>query len=293
MKAENKKTRTATSLEAETAHESSIMGSAHAPAPIDYRVERCMKNFQVPQEKIEELWRLFTRYVRDGKGYMMADDFFVDVIKVRRTGLTDSMFTLVETKSATQVTFGEFVEIICTFSCFEQTELMRYLFYILDQHKTGLVEINEFKHFLLGLWDHNVLSNFNVAMDYLHQLDDGDGVLNFKEMCALQSKYPNVFYPIYQMQTLVMQNTFGLYWWETHKARMAEEKQAKKLEELAQLKKKQKAAAKAENVNEDMVKKRMGVRYYLMPWKRVQERNRIAKIAAIESELEKKTKLKL
>lgn len=38
---------------------------------------------------------MFTRYVRDGKGYLMADDFFVDVIKVRRTGLTDSMFTLV------------------------------------------------------------------------------------------------------------------------------------------------------------------------------------------------------
>ncbi|RYH20180.1 hypothetical protein EON65_24280 [archaeon] len=138
-----------------------------------------------------------------------------------------------------------------------------------------------------------MLSNFHVAMEYLHQLDDGDGVLNFKEMCALQSKYPNVFYPIYQMQTAVMQNTLGLYWWETHKVKMAEERQAKKLEELAQLKKKQKAAAKAENVNEDMVKKRMGVRYYLMPWKRVQERNRIAKIAAIESELEKKTKLKL
>lgn len=32
------------------------------------------------------------------------------------------------------------VQVTCTFSCFEQTELLRYFFYILDTGKTGLVE---------------------------------------------------------------------------------------------------------------------------------------------------------
>eukprot|EP01039_Chlorochromonas_danica_P005278 gene5278-5813_t len=270
------------------------MGSAHVKAPVDYRVERCIKNFQFPQEKIEELWRLFTRYDREGKGFVTADDFFVDVIKVKRNGLTDAMFGLIDCKTNTHLNFGEFVELICTFACFERPELVRYLFYILDQNKTGLIELNEFRHFMLALWEHDVNSNFRIAMAYLQELDDGDGVLNFKEVTALQRSYPNVFYPLYSLQTHVMKNTLTVYWWENHKANLNDEKEKKKEEELAVLNKKKKAAAKASaNVNESMVKKRMGLYYYLMPWRRNQERVRIAKIAAIESELDKQTQLRI
>lgn len=65
------------------------MGSAHAPAPVDVRVERCMKVFEskilcllvvsfsavifciVPKEKIEQLWHQFTKYDREGTGHMV------------------------------------------------------------------------------------------------------------------------------------------------------------------------------------------------------------------------------
>lgn len=147
---------------------------------------------------------------------------------------------------------------------------------------------------MLALWEHDVNSNFRIAMAYLQELDDGDGVLNFKEVTALQRSYPNVFYPLYSLQTHVMKNTLTVYWWENHKANLNDEKEKKKEEELAVLNKKKKAAAKASaNVNESMVKKRMGVYYYLMPWRRNQERARIAKIAAIESELDKQTQLRI
>lgn len=153
---------------------------------------------------------------------------------------------------------------------------------------------NEFRHFMLGLWDNVVLSNFNMAMDYIKELDNGDGVLNFKEVTTLQAKYPNVFYPLYNLQTHVMTYTLSVRWWEKHKAELNDEKTQKKAEEMVNLKKRQKAAAKAsENVNEAMVQKRMGIRYYLMFWRRGFERNRMAKIAAIESELEKQTKLRI
>ena len=72
--------------------QANLMGSAHAPAPIDVRVERCLKTFSrkyqffwknltysflliftsVPQVKIEELWRLFNKYDRQGSGYMVG-----------------------------------------------------------------------------------------------------------------------------------------------------------------------------------------------------------------------------
>jgi hypothetical protein len=40
--------------------------------------------------------------------------------------------------------------------------------------------------------------------------------------------------------------------------------------------------------NESLVKRRMGITYYLMPWGRRKVRAQIARIAAIESELEAK-----
>jgi len=40
--------------------------------------------------------------------------------------------------------------------------------------------------------------------------------------------------------------------------------------------------------NEELVKRRMGVTYYIMPWQRKKVRLQIARIAAIDSELEKK-----
>lgn len=97
-------------------------------APImDYRVERCMKQFMckmpysysidpciqflslVPKKQVDTLWLLFKKYDREGNNYLVcsatrlhhpnvfqtADDFFERIIKFPRSGLTDSMFRLI------------------------------------------------------------------------------------------------------------------------------------------------------------------------------------------------------
>lgn len=45
-----------------------------------------------------------------------------------------------DTKSDSYLTFGEFVEIVCQFSFFEQLDLLRYIFNVLDADKLGKVE---------------------------------------------------------------------------------------------------------------------------------------------------------
>jgi hypothetical protein len=51
-----------------------------------------------------------------------------------------SYIPLSESSSDSSLSFGEFVEVITTFSCFEKKELLRYFFYILDNRHTGLIE---------------------------------------------------------------------------------------------------------------------------------------------------------
>ena len=138
----------------------------------------------------------------------------------------------------------------------------------------------------MTLFKHDINANVKKAFIYLEEIDD-DGTFIFNEVCMLGEKYPYVFYPLYQLQTQIINRTLGEYWWETHKALVHSDIQDEKAREIALLQKKQKDAAEAlESMNEEVVKKKMGVKYYIFPWMRKKERQRIARIAAIESELE-------
>jgi len=85
----------------------------------------------------------------------------------------------------------QFVEITTTFSCFEPMDLLKYFFYILDPHRTGLVEKNDVKHFVTTIWNCPLTSNIKEAFIYLDSLDDGDGCYTFKGI-NLYAKSPVV-----------------------------------------------------------------------------------------------------
>eukprot|EP01038_Epipyxis_sp_PR26KG_P007465 gene7465-10176_t len=254
---------------------------------IDYRIEKCIRNFMIPKNKLEELWQTFQKYDLKGDGVVSVDDFFEKIIEYPRSRVTEPLLGLIDTKSDNGLKFGEYVEIICTICCFETSELLKYLFYVLDTQKSGLVEKNEVKHFIQGIWHHEITSNVKEAMDYLEKIDDGDGTYNFKEIVQMHQKYPIVFFPVFNLQFQMMKRTFGMNWWTNHKAYIIENKAKMREIELNNLKAKQRNDADAlEKVNDEAVIKRMGIKYYLMPWRRAAERIRVAKIAAIESEIE-------
>lgn len=109
------------------------MGNSNVPPPIDARVEKCMTKYlgwwfltivrlrcvlnmfylylAVPQDKIQILWRLYTRYDMSGSGYLVIfnyyrqlhsiaqfslstqslDEFFTTLLRFKRSALTDSI----------------------------------------------------------------------------------------------------------------------------------------------------------------------------------------------------------
>jgi len=146
----------------------------------------------------------------------------------------------------------------------------------------------ELKHFIHGMWHHEVSSNVADGLAYLDSIDDGDGAFNFGQIESMQLHYPLVLYPLYRLQVHIIVNSLGEGWWEAHKATLVDARTLFRDRELADLVRKEKAAAKEkELVNDDMLKQRMGIRYYVMPWLRAKEKARILKIAAIEAELDK------
>lgn len=127
--------------------------------PTDFRVERCLTTFMLSPMMLETFWSVFQSYDFNHCGYITLEDYYGKLLEYPRSSLTDSMMNLIDSKSDNVLNFGEYVELTCTFACFEQIDLLKYFFYILDAHKTGLVEKNEVKHFIVTIWNKVVNSN--------------------------------------------------------------------------------------------------------------------------------------
>lgn len=181
------------------------------------------------------------------------------------------------------------------------------MFYILDPQRVGLIEKvkvllciyvfpslfqrvyvpqHELKHFFYAIWRHRPYSSLEEALKFLETFDE-DGSYTFPEIAALRTTYPNIFYPLYQLQLHIVAHSLGEDWWTQHKASLLEELNRKKEAEAKMLQKEKKEKEKAlETVSDDMIRRKMGIKYYLMPWNIEKERKRLAKIAAIEQDLE-------
>lgn len=161
------------------------------------------------------------------------------------------------------------------------------MFRLLDPARLGFIEKHELKSFLYRIWNYEPYDNVNRALEYLQQIDE-DGSFTFQDIMQLRDKFPHIFYPIYQFQMHVIDNSLGGFWWENHKYMMREKKRLNDLRILAQQEKLIKEKEKFMNPenNEDYLKQKMGIFYYLTPWNIPKERKRMQQIASMEQDLE-------
>ena len=132
-------------------------------------------------------------------------------------------------------------------------------------------------------------TNLKQALDYLEDQDTGDGQFIFSEITMCYDKYPALFYPIFKLQVHTQRYTLGENYWETKKLDMTNAIEMKRQAEKARRKKKIKEGesdAPPPETDDSAVIKRMGILYYLMPWKRGENRRTVAKIAAVDAALE-------
>jgi Ca2+-binding EF-hand superfamily protein len=269
------------------------MGSIIAPAPIDHRVEKTMRKFGVSKSKIQELWTLFCRHCQEnseGKHIIPINTFLRDILNYPPSPLTDALPVFFDTQAESHLVFGEFVEIVCQFCFFEQMDLLRYIFNVLDSGRMGKVEKTVFKHFFTAIWHNKPYDSLREAMEYLDTLDDS-GFYTYKQFVELRNTYPIIFYPMYAFQNAMISNTLGEFFWTHHKAYYWDDqlrmKQKFEKLQLKKLKEQEREKNKDARIHEDMVMQRMGILFYLTPWRRALERQRIARIAAWEDELDR------
>lgn len=251
----------------------------------DFKVDRFASIFQLSDDDVESIWKVFLKIDVARSGYAETNVLF-QYFDLDRNVLTDRLLELIETKSSTNITFGEFFTLICTVCCFEQSEMLKYVFFVLDKDKTGYIDITETKHVVMNIWNDEYTSNIEQSFEYIQQLDMGDGRISYKDFLIVHRKYPNTFYPLFEIQVQMQRKTLGEAWWSNKKTLLKEAVEEKEAAEKNKRAAAELAAQKAnDGANESLVRKRMGIKYYLMPWARAQERIKAQKIAAITSNL--------
>lgn len=260
--------------------------SSSTVVPKDPRIDKHRSGIGLPEDKLEELFNVFSALDKANCG-SIDNDAFLEFLGVKRTIMTDGIFELIDSANRGVIDFAEYVDIVCTFSVFESGEMMKFIMYVLDPDKKGDADIKETEAFIVKIWNDEINSNIGKAVDYLKSFDEGDGRITFKDLNFMQKSYPSVFFPAYRLTTRIMQTSLGEEWWEVKKRELIEIRDEKK--RIEQMKKE--AAVKDVEKEEarqmeELVKKKMGVMYYLKFWERDKARAKIKKIEQLNKQLE-------
>lgn len=135
----------------------------------DARVEKVQKKLHLTTEEVNTLFLRFSQYDREGNGMMTREDFFVKFLEEHRTFFGDAIFNLLECENEEVVTFGEFADTLTTFCLFEGNDILRLCFNIFDTERTGFVDKDELKHFLLMLHGGEVNTNGEKGLQLIDE----------------------------------------------------------------------------------------------------------------------------
>lgn len=187
------------------------------------------------------------------------------------------MLELVGAEGTGRLTFSEYVEITCTFSTFGVKDLIKLAFFIIDREKTGSIDHQGLKHFLLTMWSAEASTNSIEAIKRLALYEDSFGQLTFEKLQEWVKAYPTAYYPMFKLQTSIMRTSFGEEWWNRTSSNL-QEKEAKlaALENMNSKEKSRLRGNKLKKEKESVVYHQMGaIKYYFMWWKRKKLRNRV------------------
>jgi hypothetical protein len=185
------------------------------------------------------------------------------------------------------LTFGEFLELFYTFCLFEPMDMIRFIFLMFDTERTGFVDKDEIRHFIYMLHQTKENATIEQGLTYLEDNDDGDGRFEFYQIKDMHFRFQILFYPAFRILVQMRRCTLGEDWWEKKNFQREDYRvERKRRAERDAANEARKNAAAAEMANEDLVKRRMGISYYLMFWGRQKVRLQISRIAAISSELD-------
>lgn len=101
-----------------------------------------------------------------------------------------------------ELTFSEWLDAITTFCLFEEEDVLRFCFFILDREKNGYIEKDEMRMLVNMLYNIDPVKgptgNTKVAFEKLSVQQDGK--IEFWEFELFNKAFPSLFFPAFRLQ---------------------------------------------------------------------------------------------
>lgn len=208
-----------------------MRSNASSPFKKNEKFKRSVDLCNLSHKDIVQFWKVFNGV--NGKDFITTIEF-VDLIQIPQHKLKSYMagvFALVDIEESGGIEFTDCVHLVITMCLLGQEEMIQFLFFIWDPEKKGYIEYNKFGDVLERMCHYNSgEKSEGEHQSYLHVLRSNiegspDGGINFEELTDLTKRYKNVFFPIFQIQSKIMEKFMGISWWTNKKINLLKEKQ--------------------------------------------------------------------
>jgi len=240
----------------------------------DPRIEHVTFNLKLVKRDIAEFWETFKKYDYDCEGKIHLQEFMEKCVKEKRNFLADGIVELVDVDDPDWLNFGEYVQAVSTFCCFEEMEVLQFCFFLFDREKHGYIMQDALVFYIDALHNHQQLSaNIRHGLNNVNFHEDGR--FDFMEFVKLNKDYPQMIYPAFRLQQKMMMYTMGEAWWKNRKALLAAD--AENMKEMTDSQKRHDLKRRAKD-RQSKIRNNMGAidyytQYYFRPdqWKSVDD----------------------
>ena len=187
---------------------------------------------------------------------LSLSDFFATFQTAQRTnngGYFDSIFDLTGTKDLHAMTYTEFVEGMCTFCTFKLDDLIRFIFFILDKEKSGLIPRFQLLRFVESIHGGKKIQVFEKAImpKSANDIADANDIpsvsfpspqkttttttiqlptaerqrssVNYQQLKQLCIDYPTLLEPMLLFQSKLRRRIMGEVWWKKKESMIIKE----------------------------------------------------------------------
>eukprot|EP00579_Thalassiosira_antarctica_P003143 CAMPEP_0201906834 /NCGR_PEP_ID=MMETSP0902-20130614/57224_1 /ASSEMBLY_ACC=CAM_ASM_000551 /TAXON_ID=420261 /ORGANISM="Thalassiosira antarctica, Strain CCMP982" /LENGTH=410 /DNA_ID=CAMNT_0048440979 /DNA_START=64 /DNA_END=1296 /DNA_ORIENTATION=- len=171
---------------------------------------------------------------------LSISDFFAtfQLAHTPNGGFLDGIFDLVGTKDLHAMTFGEFLDGVCTFGMFKLDDMVKFVFFILDKEKEGQFPRFQLLRFVESIHGKKILvfeqvilpndttsssSRSNNKSNNLLRLPSAErrrasvDYLALKKLCI---DYPTMLEPIFLLQNSIRKRIMGEVWWKRRESQI-------------------------------------------------------------------------
>lgn len=180
-----------------------------------HKVRELLAATGIKQSHIRRMKIIFSTLDIDGSGNIDLDEV-LELVRCPKSPFTDELFIslLTDDNEEGLIQFEEFIYIFVTYCMFTKDDILLFCFESYDTDKSGKISDEEYKDLVknINTSDPTFPGNFNRALELFDV--NQDGLIDFEEFVAFESRFPMVLHPAFRLQANMQKYTLGDRVWD-------------------------------------------------------------------------------